>query len=459
MRSLCDVALIVPRVFRFMWEVTPGFLTVALVLMVVTAVIPAAIVYMTKVIVDGVVEASGGAIVWTAVFTPLAVLFGLWVSQAVFDASSGLVQEVLSERVWYTAKQRIIDKAGTLDIAFFETPRFCDQLDHANERCYRISGISWSTISLMQQAFALVAMVSLLAILHPAAIALLVLTALPRILMEGQFARKRYALTAELVRNDRLIDYMTRLLTNRDSAKEIRIFSLRDLFISRFQRFRDIYLAAIRKLVFAFFKVNVGLDLVSLIGVVGIWAYAIHQAVLGHITIGDLGVCDVERHGSTVSRRRVLGRWGLGPNAEPSARRLAALALVFQAAQQSRNLLSSLISADGSVYQSALFTTRFFEFLDMDATSVEGALARPRATSPAPVPKPVKEGLEVRNVSFRYPGSDTWILRDVSFRIPAGKRIAIAGQAGAGKTTLVKLLARLYDPTASGSTSRSLGHS
>ena len=44
-----------------------------------------------------------------------------------FDASSGLVQEVLSERVWYTAKQRIIDKAGTLDIAFFETPRFYDQ--------------------------------------------------------------------------------------------------------------------------------------------------------------------------------------------------------------------------------------------------------------------------------------------------------------------------------------------
>ena len=302
-------------------------------------------------------------------FTPLAVLFGLWASQALFDASSGLVQEVLSERVWSAAKQRIIDKAGTLDIAFFETPRFYDQLHHRNEQFYRIAGISWSTISLMQQAFSLLAMVSLLSILHPLATALLVLTALPRILMEGHFARKRYDLNAELVRNDRLIDYMVRLLTNRDSAKEIRIFSLRDLFISRFQRFRDIYLAAIRKLVFAFFKVNVGLNLVSLIGVVGIWAYAIHQAVLGHITIGDL-------------------------------------ALVFQAAQQSRNLLSSLIGTGGSVYQSALFATRFFEFLDMDATSVEGALARPRTTSPAPVPKPMKEGLEVRNVSFRYPGSD-----------------------------------------------------
>ena len=408
LHTLRDIALIVPRVFGFMWAVAPGYLVVACGLMVVTAVIPAAIVYMTKVIIDGVVDASDGTVPWAIVFTPLAVLFGLWVSQAVFDAASGLVQEILSERVWYTAKQRIIDKAGTLDLAFFETPRFYDQLHHANQEFYRISNISWSTISLMQQAFSLIAMVSLLSILHPLAIALLILTALPRILMEGHFARRRYDLHAELVRNDRMIDYMTRLLTNRDSAKEIRVFTLRELFVSRFRRFRDIYLTAIRKLVFAFFKVNVGLNLISLIGVVAIWGYAVYQAVLGHITIGDL-------------------------------------ALVFQASQQSRNLLAGLISSGGSVYQSALFTTRFFEFLDLDTKSVDGALAERGGAVPAP--KPLRHGFEFRNVSFKYPGSDAWILRDMSFHVPAGRRIAIAGENGAGKTTLVKLLSRLYDPT------------
>ena len=409
LHTLRDIALIVPRVFGFMWQVAPGYLTVACALMVVTAVIPAAIVYMTKVIIDGVVEASGGSVAWAVVFMPLAVLFGLWVSQAIFDAASGFIQEVLGERVWYSAKQRIIDKAGTLDIAFFETPRFYDQLHHANQQFHQIAGISWSTIALMQQAFSLLAMVSLLSILHPLAIALLILTALPRILMEGHFARKRYDLNAELVRNDRMIDYMSRLLTNRDSAKEIRIFTLRDLFVSRFQRFRDIYLGAIRRLVFSFFKVNIWLNLVSLVGVAGIWGYAVYEAVLGNITIGDL-------------------------------------ALVFQAAQQSRNLLASLISSGGSVYQSALFTTRFFEFLDLDAKSVEGALAE-RGSASMSIPKPMQQGIEFRNVWFKYPGSEAWILRDVSFRIPAGQRVAIAGENGAGKTTLVKLLSRLYDPT------------
>lgn len=408
LHTLRDIALIVPRVFGFMWVVAPGFLIVACGLMVVTAVIPAAIVYMTKVIIDGVVAASGGTVAWGIVFMPLAVLFGLWVSQAAFDAASGFVQEILSERIWYTAKQRIIDKAGALDIAFFETPRFYDQLHHANQEFYRISNISWSTISLMQQAFSLIAMVSLLSILHPLAIAVLILTALPRILVEGHFARKRYDLSAELIRNDRMIDYMVRLLTNRDSAKEIRTFTLRDLFLSRFQRFRDIYLTAIRKLVFGIFKVNIGLNLVSLVGVAAIWGYAVYQAVLGHITIGDL-------------------------------------ALVFQAAQQSRNLLSSLISSGGSVYQNALFTTRFFEFTDLDTKSVDGALAERDSPGHA-VPKPMQSGIEFHNVSFKYPGSDAWILRDVSFHIPAGQRVAIAGENGAGKTTLVKLLSRLYDP-------------
>ena len=406
--TLRDIVLIVPRVFGFMWEVAPGFLVVACALMVATAVIPAAIVYMTKVIIDGVVAASGGTVAWGVVFMPLAVLFGLWVSQAAFDSASGFVQEILSERIWYTAKQRIIDKAGALDIAFFETPKFYDQLHHATQQFYRISNISWSTISLMQQAFSLIAMVSLLSILHPLAIALLILTALPRILVEGHFARKRYDLNAELIRNDRMIDYMARLLTDRDSAKEIRIFTLRDLFLSRFQRFRDIYLTAIRKLVFDIFKVNVGLNLVSLLGVGAIWGYAVYQAVLGHITIGDL-------------------------------------ALVFQAAQQSRNLLAGLISSGGSVYQNALFTTRFFEFLDLDTKSVDGALAE-RDSAAHPIPTPIQSGVEFRNVSFKYPGSDAWILRGVSFRIPAGQRVAIAGENGAGKTTLVKLLSRLYDP-------------
>ena len=410
--ALRGIARVVPRIFRYLWRMDPGLLTIQCVLMVVTALVPAAIVYMTKVIIDAVLAAAGQEINWMVVFQPVAVIFALWIGQALLDAVGNYAQSLFSERIWYAGYRDVIDKAGALDVAFFETPRFYDRLQHANTQLYRLSNICFSTMSLLSQVFSVAAMVALLSILHPLAIVVLLATALPRVFMEGRMARRRYELNAELIRNDRLIDYMKRLLTDRDSAKEIRTFRLRDLFVARFYNFRDIYLTKLRALMLQFLRVNMGLNVLSLGGVGAIWGYAVFQAALARITIGDL-------------------------------------ALVFQAAQNVRNGLGGLIGAGGQVYENALFATHFFDLVDMDPQAVQGALAPPR-TVPAPkLPRPVRTGIAFENVWFRYPASatdDAWILKDVSFHVPAGKKVALVGQNGAGKTTIVKLLARLYDP-------------
>ena len=414
-QALRDIALVVPRIFRYLWRADPGLLAVQCSLMLITAVVPAAIVYMTKVIIDAVVAAAGQEGDWTAAFQPVAVIFGLWIFQALVDAVSSYTSSLFSERIYYRAHEDVIGKASALDVAFFETPRFYDQLHHANSEIHRMFGICNSTLILLSQLFSMAAMVALLSILHPLAIVVLLATALPRVFMEGNMARQRYALNAELIRNDRLIDYMKRLLTARDSAKEIRAFRLGQLFVTRFGTFRDTYITKLRTLMLRFLRVNMGFNLLSLGGVGAIWAYAVFQATLGRITIGDL-------------------------------------ALVFQAAQNVRNSLGGLIAAGGQVYENALFATRFFDLMDLDPQSVEGALRPPGAQGASKLPRRVQTGIEFQNVWFRYPASgageaeEGWILKDVSFRVPAGRKIALVGENGAGKTTIVKLLARLYDP-------------
>ena len=319
-----------------------------------------------------------------------------------------MVQSMLSERVQFAARERIVQKAGSLDIAFYENPKFYDQLRHAQDQLYQVTGIVWSSIGLVRSGVGLTAMAGLLTILHPFAIVVLFVTVLPSLLMQGFFARLWFDFDTQWVRNYRMLDYLQRLLTSRDSAKEVRIFTLMDALVARFRRFRETQLRAYLRMQFRSMRVRTGLDVVSLAGVASIWAYAVYQAALARITVGDL-------------------------------------TLVFNAAQQARSQLNALVGSGGQVYEQALFATRFFDLLDMDPQSVEAALAPPPATL-APIPKPITRGIEFRNVSFKYPGTDKWILRDVSFEVPARSKVAIVGENGAGKTTLVKLLSRLYDP-------------
>jgi len=65
---------------------------------------------------------------------------------------------------------------------------------------------------------------------------------------------------------------------------------------------------------------------------------------------------------------------------------------------------------------------------------------------PLPVPRPIRQGFRFEGVGFRYPGSERWAVRGLDFALGAGETLALVGENGAGKTTIVKLLTRLYDP-------------
>ena len=406
--QLLALAGIVPRVFGFVWGVAPKTFLLMMLLVLVSALAPAAAVWMTKVIVDAIVGFVAGESDWTVIVLPVAVVVGVWLLQAICRASSQTVEALLGEQVAYAAERRVLEKAATLDVAHFESPPFYDQLHQASSQCDRIQYIAQASISLLQSIVGLVAMTGLLFVLHPLAIAVLFATALPRILVEGIFAKRQFDLQIQFVRSRRAAEYMARLLTSRDSAKEVRVFRLKDLFVNRFTRLMETQLVALRKMLMKFLRFHGGLDVLSLAGVASIWGYAVYQGALRRISIGDV-------------------------------------TLVLQAAQQGQAMLKSVVQDAAGVYRDSLFAARFFDFLDLDPTKLEGSLA-PAGTDKRPLPPVMKSGFSLENVTFKYPGSTKQVLQGVSFQIDAGQKVAIVGENGAGKTTLVKLLCRLYDP-------------
>jgi len=115
--------------------------------------------------------------------------------------------------------------------------------------------------------------------------------------------------------------------------------------------------------------------------------------------------------------------------------------LVFLAGilKSSKGQLSSLFSGFARTSDQLMYLNDVFEFFDQQPVVGNGKPS-------TPVPAPMRRGIEFRNVSFSYGGSSELVLTNISFRIEPGERIALVGENGAGKTTIIKLLTRLYDP-------------
>jgi ATP-binding cassette subfamily B protein len=119
---------------------------------------------------------------------------------------------------------------------------------------------------------------------------------------------------------------------------------------------------------------------------------------------------------------------------------LGSLTFLAASFSRGRDLIQRLLLGASSIYEQGLYLRDLFLFFEMKPT----ISSKPGAP---PVPKPIKKGFVFENVGFQYPGSERWAVRNVSFELKPGERVALVGENGAGKTTLTKLLARLYDPT------------
>ncbi|OEU65500.1 MAG: ABC transporter ATP-binding protein [Desulfobacterales bacterium PC51MH44] len=399
-------ALRLDRAVRFVWEAGPGWTIVSLALVFLQGVLPLFALYVMKLIVDAVTFALT-APDKTAAFRQIVLFIVLAIGVALLNALcqmiAGLVKEAQALEVTDYIYNILHAKSVEVDLEYYENPQYYDTLHRAQqEGPYRPTRIVNNLVQLGQSGISLVAMAGLLFSFHWGVAVVLFAAAVPGIIVRVKYSGKMFYWQRARTQTERSAGYFNWILTGNTHAKEIRLFDLGDLFIRRFSdlrtNLRQEKLEISRKRSVA----DLGAQAGATLAVFGCFGFIAYRTVQGSITLGDM-------------------------------------VMYFGAFQGGLGYLRQLLGNLAGLYEDNLFISNFYEFLDLEPKVKE-------PLHPSPVPRPMKRGIVLEQVSFQYPGGIREVLKDISLSVAPDEIVALVGENGSGKTTLIKLLCRLYDP-------------
>lgn len=392
-------------IFRLVWETKPGLLLFMIFMSVYDGIIPSVTTLVTSNLLFKLTQSFTGEV---NLIPPLCWMFGILFLNSLTGGINNMVTEISGEAVANHIKVKIMNKAKTVDVASFDMPDFYERLENANrEAGMRPINILRSTFSLVSKIISIISYLGILAGLTGTLpkssylfFALFLVVSVTSAMVSFYYRKIKHNYMFRRSKDRRQLSYYSDMMVSKDLVKEVRLFDLSDLLIGRYKNVFAGYYKGLKRIIVGEGSWNIFLSLLT----------AVMNGILFYLVA------------TNISRIDDYNNYTGALNAISAG-------------------LTSLISTTAGIYEGSLFIENLILFMKEKQTVVP-VLPAPRMPTAH-----IGHTIELQNVSFRYPGTNKDVLKNLNFTFKAGDTAVLVGLNGAGKTTLIKLITRLYDPT------------
>ena len=396
-------------IFRMVWKTGPWILISMLLVCVFTGIIPPIISVVTGEILNSLDLDKGReiSIIASTAFSSIIVLFVFKIIEDMIGRVKSFVTRIAGEKVVRYVRLEIMNKAKELDVASFDRPTFYEKLENANrEAGHRPIQVLSETFDMMSTIIKFISYLAIILVKPDMwwMALIMIVVSIPSTIINFTYRRKTVNYMWRRSKERRQMSYYTDLMVNKDMVKEIRMFNLSDTFIKRYSDTFQIYYNGLRKLIVSEYAWHIGLAIVHSAVTCLFYILIAIKVINGEFEIGDFTVYT----GALTSISAAVG---------------------------------ALITHSAHIYEGTLFIDNLISFVKEKQTVV------PSIEKPASVAHGQPHTIEFENVSFSYPESNRQVLKNINLKFRPGETVVLVGLNGAGKTTFIKLLTRLYDPT------------